>query len=638
MAPPAPKILARERMIGDMLRHALSLHRAGRLSEAAGQCEGILHLAGDHAGTLQLLGVIRAGQSDFTAAAEILRKVIALAPKSAEAHNNLGLVLKQSEQVDEAIATLETAVSLKPDYAIAYNNLGMALAAKGRFDEAVQQYRRALALEPRYHNALNNLGRALYAQDRPAEGIECLEKAIALKPDFAEAHLNIAQALSALGRRRKAVVHYRRAAAYEPKSAEMQFGVAEGLLAASRHAEAIDYFKKAIALDPKRMSGRAGLGTALQEIGRLDEARAEFDTVIETEPRGPKNYMRLVNITKLAGDDPRVSALAALESELPSMSIPDQIAFHFARGKALADVGENERSFDHFLAGNALVRGVGAYNEASVLGRLERTRSIVTRELIESRKADNPSSLPIFILGMPRSGSSLVEQILAKHPSVHAAGELEELRASLHSAAGAGSDEFPDDLPKLGDDQLDAIAADYLARITDLASLDESSTPPLRITDKMPANFRYVGLIHMVLPNARIIHTCRDPLDTCLSCFSIHFQNQPFANDLGELGRYYRAYARLMDHWRAVLPRDTMLDVPYEEVVADFETWARRIVAHCGLAWDDACLTFTDAARPVRTASAEQVRRPIYRTSVGRWRPPDEKIRPMLDALNGLKQ
>ena len=231
----------------------------------------------------------------------------------------------------------------------------------------------------------------------------------------------------------------------------------------------------------------------------------------------------------------------------------------------------------------------------------------------------DPSPLPIFIVGMPRSGSTLVEQILASHPSVFAAGERNAFRDAVRVDARSAPVRFPQNLRELGGEQLRAVACDYLARMRAIAAASpDSSKPaaPQRITEK-PPDFRYAGLINLAMPNARIIHTCRDPVDTCLSCFTILFERQPFTYDLGELGRYYRGVAGLMDHWRGALPAGVMLDVQYEELVRNFEPQARRILAHCGLDWDPACLRFYDTERHVQTASMMQVRQPVYQARSG---------------------
>jgi hypothetical protein len=236
----------------------------------------------------------------------------------------------------------------------------------------------------------------------------------------------------------------------------------------------------------------------------------------------------------------------------------------------------------------------------------------------------DPSAAPIFIVGMPRSGTTLIEQILASHPKVFGAGELREM-ANLAGHIGAA---FPEAMPGLSGEELRRIGEQYVRSVTRLAPSAE------RITDKMPGNFSLAGLIHLALPNARIIHACRDARDTAFSCFSLLFSGTlEFTYDLAELGRYYRAYLKLMGHWREVLPEGIMLEVQYEDVVGDLENQARRIIAHCGLEWDDACLSFYKTERSVRTASATQVRQPIYQSSIGRWRLHEEELGPLLREL-----
>jgi hypothetical protein len=247
------------------------------------------------------------------------------------------------------------------------------------------------------------------------------------------------------------------------------------------------------------------------------------------------------------------------------------------------------------------------------------------------RGGGDPSSIPVFIVGMPRSGSSLLEQILSSHSRVFGAGEIDALQkavarslavapGTLRSFSEMVSTVSPDELRRLGRHYIDCVAA--LAPGAD------------RIVDKMLTNFSHVGLIHLALPNARIIHARRDPIDSCLSCFGLLFADeQSHTYDLAELGRYYRAYAGLMRHWEEVLPDGVMLDVRYEDVVDDIEGQARRVIAHCGLEWEEQCLAFHQTKRPVRTASVTQVRRPIYRDSVGRWRPDKVLLEPLLEAL-----
>jgi len=348
---------------------------------------------------------------------------------------------------------------------------------------------------------------------------------------------------------------------------------------------------------------------------------------VELAPRKAQFLCSLAESKRFVDGDPHFTLVEALARDMESLPEEDQIYLHFALGKVYADLGQHERSFSHLIEGNALKRKQIVYDEAAALAQLTRIRQLFTAEAMrKARGFGDPSTVPVFIIGMPRSGTTLVEQILASHPKIYGAGELSDFRAALASLRGSDGSR-----PGLRAEELRQIGARYLERVRATAPAAE------RITDKMPANFRYAGLIHLAFPNARIIHTRRDPLDTCLSCFSILFAHnlQPFTYDLTEFGRYYRAYATLMEHWREVLPLEQMLEVQYEELVANFEPLARRIVAYCGLEWDDACLEFYKTQRPVSTASAVQVREPIYRSSIGRWRPYEGMLRPLIKALEG---
>ena len=291
---------------------------------------------------------------------------------------------------------------------------------------------------------------------------------------------------------------------------------------------------------------------------------------------------------------------------MPSLPVTDQTELDFALGKAHADLEQYARAFPHFIAGNALRRRELAYDEAGTLGLMERIRTVFTPELMDSkRRLGDPAPAPVFIIGMPRSGTTLVEQILAGHPRVFAAGKSRELQVAV---AGLETDNaglaFPEIVPTLTGGALHRLGARYVDAV--IASGPEAGRIEAgRIIDKMPGNFHFAGLIHLALPNARIIHVRRDPIDTCLSCFTQLFRvGQRLSYDPRELGRYYRAYEALMAHWDRVMPAGIMLDVRYEDVVADVEREARRIVAHCGLGWHSGCLDFhlarARSERPVR--------------------------------------
>jgi hypothetical protein len=288
--------------------------------------------------------------------------------------------------------------------------------------------------------------------------------------------------------------------------------------------------------------------------------------------------------------------------------------------------------------GNELKRRQSDYDEKSAVELFQRLRDVFDGGLLDRFQGEgDPSSMPIFVLGMPRSGSTLIEQILASHPQVHGAGELNDLDAAVSSVLGTGGKpaRYPECIPSLDGAILRQIGQTYLSRL--LSRLPSCADGKVRIIDKLPGNFVHIGLIRLILPNARIIHTVRDAVDTCVSCYSKLFTSgQSFSYDLAELGRYYRGYRELTTHWRSVLPPDAMLDVVYEDVVDDLEGQARRMIDYCGLPWDDRCLNFDKTSRTVKTASAVQVRKPLFRSSVQRWRKYEAGLGPLLNELGGL--
>ncbi len=571
---------------------ALALERRGRLAEAAAVYRGVLEREPGHVRALFNFGLIRVRQAALDEAIGLLAVVVERRPDFAEAHNALGIALRLCDRHEEALAEYAKALAIKPDYAEVETNIGLALQAQGRAAEAIGHYQRALALKPDYAEAESNLGAALRELYRFEEAAAHYHRAVALRPDAAGACSNLGAALQLIG----------------------------------RHDEALARFDQALAMTPGLAEAHHGRGTALRTLGRLDEARGELEQAIALAPRKAEFYRSLAEMKRFTRDEPHLAAAEALARETAALSPQERIHLCFALGKIYDDLGEHERAFAHLVEANALKRECTLYNETAVLGQLDRTRELFSTEVMRERAGQGePSPLPVFIIGMPRSGTTLVEQVLASHPNIHGGGELSDFAnsvAALGSPAGVP--------PDIGGEELRRIGGRYLER---LAALAPSA---LRITDKMPANFRFAGLIHLALPNARLVHVSRDPVDTCLSCFSILFGgDQPFTYDLAELGRYYHAYRQLMAHWRTVLPPGVMLEVRYEALVGDFEREAQRLVAHCGLEWNEACLDFHKTQRPVHTASSVQVRQPLYQSSVRRWRPPPDQLAPLLQGLTG---
>jgi tetratricopeptide (TPR) repeat protein len=526
--------------------------------------------------------------------------------------------------LDEALG----AVAAQPASPAAHARAGAVLAALGRSQEALGYLDRALVLDSRLPEALNNRGAVLRALDRLDEALACFEGALAVAADYADARYNLAGTLVKCERYKEAIPHYERLLAQRPGTGEVHAAYGKLLWKSGRLNEAIASFRRAIDIDPAFADVRADLGNALTEAGFVDEAAAELKRAIELAPNRADFYRFLAETQPSAISPENVAALESLLRD-ESLSDDNRIEANFALGKIHSST-HPLRSIDHLLRANAAKRRFVTYDEHDTLESFRRIAQTFDAAFLDSRRGcSDDSELPIFIFGMPRSGTTLIEQILASHPRVFAAGELTQFEDAANAVLSVRGTIRPDAMLAAECDRLREIARRYVEALATLA-------PPgtARITDKMPANVRFAGLIHTILPNARMIHARRNPVDTCMSIFSIHFAGeQPWAYDLGELGRYYRAYERLSQHWRAVLAPNAMLEVNYEDVVDDLETQARRIVAFSGLDWDPACLEFYKTKRQVKTASATQVRRPIYRTSLNRARDFGEHLKPLLDAL-----
>jgi len=679
------------------LQKAITCENSGDLAGAMAEYQKIVRREPSNTDALFLLGRAQCRQGQFEAGAQLFRKIIKLRPAHAPAHTLLGMALLRLGRPEEALVSLELGLAADPRFELALVNKADVLAELGRHAEAVAEYDKALAINAGNPANWCNRGNALQTLGRDTEAIESFQRALALSPNLAEGHFNLANVLHKLRRSEEAVPHYRRAIALRPglagpylnlagallalkrwqeaeqisrqairlrpDMAKPYADLAEALLALNRWQESAYNAEQAIRLEPASARAHCHLGCALFELGnhdqglaevekalaldpdntgalhekarfllilgQADEARVLLKQAIDIDPQKVVSYLLLAEISRFTADDPLLPAMEGLLNGTDPRESADRIGLQFAVAKAYSDIDRHEISFEHLLAANALMRRQFSYDETHRLGQIDRIRQIFTAELLHSKSGNgDPSRQPIFIVGMPRSGSTLIEQILASHPRVHGAGERTDLSDALFATTRARPADYPEFIQTLRPEQLGEIGAAYIASMT-------KSFPAVdRFTDKMLGNFIFVGLIRLALPNARIIHVRRNPVDTCWSCFSIRFSEPlDFAYDLGELGRSYRAYEGLMEHWRHVLPKDAMLEVQYEDAVADIDTQARRMIDYCGLEWDDACLAFHKASRAVRTASVAQVRQPIYKTSVERWRPYERHLGPLLEAL-----
>lgn len=526
------------------------------------------------------------GQGRLDEAAAAYRDILT-AEKHFGAAYNLSLIYAVQGRYDEALPPALEAVELDPYSAESQDHAGGVLVNLGRHAQALPYFEAALRIKPHLVRTHNNLGAALTALDRPQEAVNWLERAVAMQPDYSDARVNLATALERL----------------------------------DRYDEAQEHLARAIAVQSDQAQAYGKMGAIASMRGDMDRAVDALRHGLERDGRSGRLYHLLAATHRLSLDDPAVSGMRKLLARVDELPVDEQIALHFALGSVYAENDRRGLSLDHFVAGNRLKRRLEEYDEQATLKNLLEIAATFRAEAMRALEgAGYATDKHVFIVGMPRSGTTLAEQILASHPSVFGAGELSAFHEAVVDAFARDTALTPSVLQKLG-----------RRYSKDVVALAPSA---LRITDKMPANFRYAGLIHLALPNARIVHMRRDPVDTCVSCFSQNFaEGQPFAYDLAELGRYYRAYEKLMAHWRNALPPGAMLEIRYEDLIDDFESHARRLVAFAGLEWDPACLEFHRTRRPVRTASVAQVRRPIYNTSIGRWKGQEQRLKPLLDAL-----
>jgi tetratricopeptide (TPR) repeat protein len=643
------------------------LMEQGQLDAAAAQFEHALARRPNHAEACFNLGNILREQHKLDHAAARYRQAIALRPDHAEAHNNLGSVLKDQGQLDQAVAEYQRAIALKPGLFHTHVNLACIFREQGQLDQAAASYQQAIAVGPQSaarHHALGNAPadwpkpNATPSESAPAatlpadlyqahyklgcifqelhkldQAAASFEQAVTLRPDLAEAHNALGNALMEQGKSSEARPAYEQAVKLDPELFHAHHNLGCIFHEQGDPARAEVSFRQAIGVHPDFPEALNNLGNSLRQLGRFDEAIASYEQALAFKPDFAEAHFHRSELKTFRSGDADLAALESLAAHADALPADRMAYVHFALGKALEDIGEYSRAFEQWIQGNALRRRELKYNERTCQETFRRIADLFDSDLLARfQGVGDPSSAPIFIVGMPRSGSTLVEQILAGHPQIHAAGELSNLDRLVWGVKDAEgrSIPFPQFVSTMDAGGFRQMGQAYLASLPALA---EGQT---RITDKALGNFFRIGLIRLILPNARIIHTMRDPVDTCVSCFSRFFNSVPFSYDLAELGCYYRWYRELMEHWRSVLPDGAMLDVEYEDVVDNLEQQARRLIDYCGLEWDDRCLSFHKSSRPIATASNFQVRQPLYRSSVERWRRYEAHLEPLLVELAPL--
>ncbi len=624
------------------------VHR-GELEHAEGLCRALLQKFPRDVNIVGMRGAVLTKLKRFDEAETSLRQAIRLAPTFAKPHEDLGFVLLELKRPREAADVLRKAVRLDPGLEQGWFNLGKALAMlgfgkdadeafeksfalnpergklalaaehhkAGRFEEAERLYREIIRANPKNVDAIRLLGRVALSAGRHNDAERLFQRAIRLAPDFSGAMTDLARLLKEQNRFDEAIEWCERMVELEPGNPQAHFQLAGTLAPAALTYRAIGAYERALELAPTFPGARLGLGHVLKTVGRQEEAVEAYRECIRLRPDSGESYWSLANLKtyRLSDED-----VAEMEKRLQQDDLTHQsrVNFTFAMAKALEDRGDFERAWHYYAEGNLAQRKEEKYDPVGAEVMNDAIIEVFDRAFLEKNAGlGNPDPSPIFVIGLPRSGSTLIEQILASHSQVEGTSELPyvgRVATSLNRNRADGVN-YPEAMRELAAEHLQALGQDYL----DLAALHRAEGTP-RFIDKMPNNFPAVGFLHLVLPNAKIIDARRHPLDSCLGCFRQLFaKGQTFTYDLTDIGEYFLEYQRMMDHWHEVLP-GRVLTVQYEELVNDVDNQVRRLLDYCDLPFEESCLRFYETDRPVRTASSEQVRQPIHNRSVGYWR------------------
>jgi tetratricopeptide (TPR) repeat protein len=595
-------------------------------------------------------------------AEKICESVLAEHPDNVEALRIMAGVRLRQKDSDGSLGYSEHALRVDPENAKVLNLRGRARNNKGELDGAEHDFRHAIALDPRFADAHNNLGHILRRRGQVEQAEICFRRALELKPDHGLANLNQGAIYFERGKIRKAIIHLQRGLDEEMTHVPGRYNLAIALHQVGLLDEAVHNYRQVIAYGEERPEVFCNLAAALQALGEIDGAAAGFEEALRVAPGyGPalaglaglletaREYERGIELLmphlKRGGASPMVHvAYAQLLRRLDrrqealvhlaplagreGLTWEERSPIHFTLGDLLDDLGEYERAFAHYRRANDLKEV--DYGRKRRVREVDALLSVFTPENMR-RMPRSPllSRRPVFIIGMPRSGTSLVEQILASHPEVYGAGELRDV-GLLAVQLGRNEERvpYPEVLLRVEEGELRRLSREYLSKMR------RTAPKAARFTDKMWQNFEHLGLIELLFPQARVIHCRRDPIDTCLSCFQQSFgtAGPPFTYSLDHIAGYYIEYRRLMKHWDSICNM-RVLEVDYETLVAEPEAQSRRLVDFIELEWDDACLKFYENPRIVRTASYAQVRQPVYQSSVGRWKNYAEQLQPLIETL-----
>ena len=564
------------------------------------------------------LGAMLQVQNRQSEAIAYYQKAINLGLKNVTLYSNLGLALSGLGQFKKAAETLRLALRLEAGYIPARQNLGVVLQAMGQLDEAKASYKQVLDVQPGHVEVLASLAEVFRIQGKLDNAMECLNRALAEQPDHVGSLFNLGAVLQAKKRFGEAEECFNRVLSLDPENSAAHNNLGVTMYAQGRLDKAKASYQQALSINPENPDAHNNIGAVMLDQGHLIEAEESYRRAITLKPDFTKAHLHYAQAKTVTRDDGALIAHLEGLAKQPGLGAQEKSNVYFALGKCYDDLGEYEKSFLHYESGHRLERPEYPFDPVRHVNEVSNLIATFDKDFFSQRSPfGSPSEAPVFIVGMPRSGTTLVEQIISSHPAVFGAGELyfmDDRRKKIPADA----------VKQLDQQEVLSLAHEYMAH------LNSVSSGALHVTDKMPQNFYNLWLIRLCFPRARIIHCKRNPLDTCLSIYCQKFvTDHPYAHELENLAVYYAQYERLMQHWEEVLP-GRMLEVHYEDLVTNQNMMTRKLLEFCNLGWDDRCLAFDRNERVVHTASSWQVRQPMYSSSIGRWKHYQPFIGPLM--------
>jgi len=625
----------------------VTLQNLGLMDEAVKSYEKAIVFKPDYVEAHNNLGVTLQNLGLIDEAVKSYEKAITFKPDSAEAHNKLGNIFKELEQLDAAVKSYEKVIAINPDYPEAHYNLGNTLRELGQLETAIKSYEKVIAIKPDYAEAHFNLGNTLRELGQLETAIKSYEKVIAIKPDYPEVHNNLGNTLNDFGQLDAAVKSFEKALAIKPDYADAHNNLGSTLNDLGQLVAAVKSFEKALAIKPDYVEAHNNLGSAFNDLGQLDVAIKYYEKALAINPDFSDAYYNLSYLKKYTASDPQITKMKSLLSD-SKLSRSDRINLCFALAKVNENLDNQEELFKYLHEANRLRKLELNYSFNKQQKFFEIIKEIFNKNPpnIEKSLSSEPSTIhPIFIVGMPRSGSTLVEQIMSSHHAVHGAGELFNLPKIIGKIVSDNLTQGSDiATTSIGDKKINFSNAYSIPETAFLSIreqyLDELSNlniPESVITDKFLLNFLHIGFILTAFPEAKIVHMKRDARATCWSIYRINLKGHDYGNNFEDLAGFYGLYTDLMDFWHQLFP-GKIYDMCYEDLTTNQEEETRKLLQYCELDWDENCLSFHQNKRAVATASALQVRKKMYQGSSEAWKKHEAYLKPLIKALRTFKK